>query len=560
MSIRPGVTIFPAASMTTVPRSGGYSLTGLRIHALRSRSTATIRPYLTPMSRCSSVPLAGSMTRPPRTTRSNVCPSRSSIAFAPSRVGRKRELDPVERIEAREAVVVEVDALETERGGDLEFRAQVLSAVAVRAEWTENDAEFRRIRERLGVRAEVFAHPLGARCICHDLDGVGDVRKLLEVDSEPPGDGGGRRSGRLTADVTLDRAARVDRCHDRSGPGVARCCNALRDQRRDRLCTRVEKCSELVVEQRAHARLIIDVHRIVVTAEQRLPNRRLDGSAKRGRVDTFRTRVAEAQREQEGRQRCDLDERALVVIPVRERQEVERLQQDRVDTARRDIRDERLRIRANIRVRRAQLRQVGVAERVAVGEFLDRPATINVEKNYPRIRVHPAASGNVDELGNEIAVTDQLTDHGLEAQVAKAVRCRLEEDRSRFLEVDDSARVVGEHVARVVIGGREADAVRTAALLDVFGDGVEPFVDQVGREREQRRPHAGHAPPQAITASTSTGMPNGRSGTPTDVRAESLSGPYSLRIRSEKPLTTRACAVNPSTAFTKPLTFSQHAT
>src|SRR4051812_30112876 len=270
MSISPGVTIFRSASMTTVPRSGGYSLTGLRIHALRSGSRATIRPYLTPMSSCSSVPLAGSMTRPRRTTRSNVCPSRSAIAIAPSRVGRKRELDPVERIEAREAVVVEVDPLEAERSSDLDLRAQVLSAFTVRLERTENDAELRRTRESPGIRAEVLVHPLGARRIRHHLDGVGDVRELFEIDPEPPRNGRSRRAGRLAAGVTLDRAARVDRCHDGPCPGFARGGNALRDQRRDCLCTGVEKRSELLVEDRADDRLIVDVHRLLVAAQQRL--------------------------------------------------------------------------------------------------------------------------------------------------------------------------------------------------------------------------------------------------------------------------------------------------
>ena len=55
---------------------------------------------------------------------------------------------------------------------------------------------------------------------------------------------------------------------------------------------------------------------------------------------------------------------------------------------------------------------------------------------------------------------------------------------------------------------------------------------------------------RAMIASTSTGMSNGRCGTPTDVRAASRSSPYRSRIRSEKPLITRACSVKPSTAFT----------
>jgi hypothetical protein len=168
-----------------------------------------------------------------------------------------------------------------------------------------------------------------------------------------------------------------------------------------------------------------------------------------------------------------------------EREKVERLQQDRSDAARRDVRDQRARIRANVGIRRTQLSQIRVAERVAVCEFLDRAAAVDMQKHDPGVRIQLMPMRDADKLGDEIAVTDQLADHRLKLQVPETLRRRLKEDRPRFLEVDDSVGVVRKHITRVVIRRCERDAAGATAVLNIFGNRFESFIEQVGCEREK---------------------------------------------------------------------------
>ena len=182
---------------------------------------------------------------------------------------------------------------------------------------------------------------------------------------------------------------------------------------------------------------------------------------------------------------ADLDERALMVIPVRERQKVERLHQDCSDAPRGNVRDQRPRIGANIGIGRTKLCQIRIAERVAVCEFLDCTATVDMQKHDPRVCIQVAPIGEADKLGDKIAVPDQPTDDRLKLQIPETLRRRLKEDRPRFLEVDDSPRVVREHVTRVVIRRRERNATCSTAVLNVFGNRLESFIEQVGGEREK---------------------------------------------------------------------------
>jgi hypothetical protein len=108
-----------------------------------------------------------------------------------------------------------------------------------------------------------------------------------------------------------------------------------------------------------------------------------------------------------------------------------------------------------------------------------------MQKHDPRVCIQLTAVGKGDKLGDEIAITDQLTDKGLKLQIPETLRRGLKEDSPRFLKVDDSLRVVRKHVTRVVIRRRERDATSPAALLNVFGNCLEPFIEQVGREREK---------------------------------------------------------------------------
>ena len=174
-----------------------------------------------------------------------------------------------------------------------------------------------------------------------------------------------------------------------------------------------------------------------------------------------------------------------MVVAVREREEVKRLHQDRVDATCGNVGDERASVRAGVRIRGAELGQIRVAERVPLREFLDRAPAVDVEKHDPRIRVHPASPRRAHEIGDEIPLADQLTDHGLKPQPAETARRRLEEDGAGLLEVDDPPRIVREDVSGVVVRRGQRYPSRPGALLNVVGDNLEPLVEEVGREGEQ---------------------------------------------------------------------------
>ena len=56
-----------------------------------------------------------------------------------------------------------------------------------------------------------------------------------------------------------------------------------------------------------------------------------------------------------------------------------------------------------------------------------------------------------------------------------------------LLEIDNAARVVREHVTRVVIRRRERNATCSTAVLNVFGNCLESFIEQVGGKRSRER-------------------------------------------------------------------------
>ena len=63
-------------------------------------------------------------------------------------------------------------------------------------------------------------------------------------------------------------------------------------------------------------------------------------------------------------------------------------------TPRGDISDQRAGVRSNVRVGRAELRQIGIAERIPLGVRLDRAAAIDVQQDDPGIRIHVAPPRN----------------------------------------------------------------------------------------------------------------------------------------------------------------------
>ena len=111
-----------------------------------------------------------------------------------------------------------------------------------------------------------------------------------------------------------------------------------------------------------------------------------------------------------------------------------------------------------------------------------------MQQHDPRIRIHVAPPRNRHQVGEEIASADQLTDGGLKLERTEPTRAGLEENGTRLLEIDDPPGVVREHVPRIVVRRREREPADAAAVLNVVGDLIEPFVEQVGGEREQRGP------------------------------------------------------------------------
>jgi hypothetical protein len=131
------------------------------------------------------------------------------------------------------------------------------------------------------------------------------------------------------------------------------------------------------------------------------------------------------------------------------------------------------------------LRQIRISERIPLGVGLDLAAAIDVQQNDPGIRIHVAPLRNRHEVGDEITSVEQRADGGLKLERTEQLGARLEEDGARLLEIDDPTRVVGEHVACVVVRRRERDAVGPATVLNVVGNRLESFIEQIGGERKQ---------------------------------------------------------------------------
>jgi hypothetical protein len=118
-----------------------------------------------------------------------------------------------------------------------------------------------------------------------------------------------------------------------------------------------------------------------------------------GRVDTLvssggEAMVAEAEPEQKAGEGVERDEIALVVVAVLEHVVVERFRDDRGDVVPRDVGDEGSCIGAGVRVCRAEVGRIGVAEGVAGHAVLKLVQPVCVEEARPRaLNAPPAACG-----------------------------------------------------------------------------------------------------------------------------------------------------------------------
>ena len=151
-----------------------------------------------------------------------------------------------------------------------------------------------------------------------------------------------------------------------------------------------------------------------------------------------------------------------------------------------------------------------------------RPACVHAESAIPLLRRQleerrrRERSGGADEDVEPAVAVDDLRDERFRVldlgEIRRVRRRSRPEPRDRRVEV--AVRQVDARDARPGrderLGAREADpALRARDERDLP---VEP-------------PRSGRTHASAMTASTSTGMSNGRCGTPTDVRAARRSGP-----------------------------------
>ena len=199
---------------------------------------------------------------------------------------------------------------------------------------------------------------------------------------------------------------------------------------------------------------------------------------------------AEAQPEQEARRRAEWEEVALVMEAVLEGVVVEGLRDDRANPARADVGAERPDVRTHGRVRRAELREHRVAERVAlaeIGPWIANP--VRVQEDGPAVQREPAPAGGLDRLLEDVALERGGRRARLEPGLPIARAVRAEAGRSGLEEAHLPTRVVGKDVTRLVVDGREGDASDAGAVLHVVQNGLDALVGEVRREREERGLH-----------------------------------------------------------------------
>src|SRR5437870_3427237 len=197
-STSPGVTYCPLASMTWDAASAGMSA-----------STAAIRSPVTATSSMPSWPPPGSTTSPPRITRSNCIAS----PFLPRSVAVRSRLesraDPVERIEAVQPVVVEIDARDAAVTGESNLLREVLRRFAVRRRRSQRQRD-RALAERLPIGLQIESQALDVGRVAGHLDLRTGARQLREVDAEAPRDVGGGRAARPPGGIPLHGAGEFE--------------------------------------------------------------------------------------------------------------------------------------------------------------------------------------------------------------------------------------------------------------------------------------------------------------------------------------------------------------
>ena len=160
-----------------------------------------------------------------------------------------------------------------------------------------------------------------------------------------------------------------------------------------------------------------------------------------------------------------------------------------------------------------------------------------------------------------LTAIDDVVDVGVEARRARARREHVPERdapfakcrdaalvRSRCIDLEQRGHDLPERVARMCVV-----LARPQRCLARHRTEDQHLARRVGDRREAVNAHASQC--SSTSPSISTGISKGSSARPTALRqCAPVSGPKSSRIRSEKPLITLGCRLNPGAEFTMPKT------
>ena len=197
-----------------------------------------------------------------------------------------------------------------------------------------------------------------------------------------------------------------------------------------------------------------------------------------------------------------------MVRAVLERVKVQRLGQHIAHAGRGDVGGERHGIGANVRVRRAELGQTGIAEARLLGEArIAILGPVDVQEDRPGARREATARAGLDEPAQRIAPTDELAHTRLDREAAPAAGSRRKEHLAPTLEAQVTPLGVGEKVPRRVVRGCHRRAADPAAHLQVLEHLLDALVGEVACKAEPgglhyRLPHH-EATLSATTAQTS---------------------------------------------------------
>jgi hypothetical protein len=179
---------------------------------------------------------------------------------------------------------------------------------------------------------------------------------------------------------------------------------------------------------------------------------------------------------------------------VVERHEARAFQQQRIERIAAERAVERAGIGAHIRVGRTERGDVGVAE-----DILDRAIRMPRRQNRrvhvvgPAAHRHAALVRRGDKSRERVLFIHEVGDVGLDFQPREACRIGPEEHAAAHVQ-DATARVVRQHIARVVIVARHRQRIGAGEVAHPVDDAVVALVDEVVGEQDDRGAHVSAAP------------------------------------------------------------------